>query len=272
MKILDGEKLSEKILLQLKEKIEGKKLQLKAVVVLIGESDVSKSYVGKKKEACEKIGAKFELLNFSSDITQEKLEEQIIKLAKDQQVSGIVVQLPIPKNLDTEKVLNLIPINKDIDVLSEMAVKSFASGESKIFPPVVGAIEELLIENNISLDNKKIVVLGKGRLVGKPVISWLKNLNCDFEVIDRSTENIAEITKTADVIISGVGVPGIIKSEMVKDEVIIIDAGTSSEDGKVVGDIDKDAYKKASFASMVPGGVGPMTIAILVKNLIDLNS
>lgn len=271
MTILDGEKLSKKILSDLKIRIEEKKLRLKIAVVLVGDSDVSKSYITKKREACEKIGIEFYLLDFPADISQEDIEKEITKLAADNSVSGIVVQLPIPKHLNTTEVLNLIPKEKDIDILSETAGKEFSAGNLIIFPPVVGAIKLLFEEYNISLENKKIVVIGKGRLVGKPIAAWLSNQKCDFEVLDRNTEDIASVTKEADIIISGAGTPSLITNEMVKDGAVLIDAGTSSEDGKVVGDIDKSAYEKASFVSPVPGGVGPMTIACLVKNVVSLN-
>lgn len=270
MVILDGEKISQKIFLELKNEIKEKQLKLTLAVVLIGESGVSKAYIKKKKEACENIGINFKFVNFNESDNEELIIEGIKNLASDLEISGIVVQLPIPKNFDNSRILNLLPIEKDPDILSDISFQKFEI-ENGFLPPVAGAVKKLLEEYDISLADKKVCVIGKGKLVGKPIAVWLKNNNMNFEVIDRSVLNLSEILKNSDVIISGAGAPHIVKSIDVKDGAILIDAGTSSDEGIVVGDIDKDAYEKASFVAPVPGGVGPVAIAYLLKNLVDLN-
>lgn len=270
MILIDGNKLSKKILNNVKQEIQKKQLKLKLAVVLVGNTAVSKSYINKKKEACEFAGIDFELLNFPEEISEEDLKKEVVKLAEDNNVSGIVIQLPLPQNFNSQKILDLIPAEKDIDVLSETSFEKFSKKELPIFPPVVGAVKNLLEEYNVNIENKRIAVIGKGKLVGKPLAAWLKNIKADFSVIDRTVENISEITKKADVIISGAGSLGLIKKDMIKDGAVLIDAGASSEEGEIKGDIDKDCYEKASFVAPVPGGVGPVTIACLIDNLLNI--
>jgi len=271
MIILDGNKLSKEILMEISEEIKKKQLRLKIAVILVGNSLVSSSYIRKKQEACEAVGVGFKLFNFSSEIDGGELSEAIKKIINDKNFSGVVVQLPLPSKFNTAEILNFIPVEKDIDVLSDKSFADFSMGSLPIFPPVVGAIKYLLERYEISIVNKKMALVGKGKLVGRPLSVWLKNNRADFSFIDKSVDNIPDFTKNADIVISGTGCPGLIKKDMVKDGVILIDVGTSSEEGKIRGDIDMDAYKKASYVAPVPGGVGPLTVACLIDNLIKLN-
>lgn len=263
MIILDGKKLSEKILSNLKKRI---KKQLKLAVVLVGDNPVSQVYIRQKKEACQKIGIDFELFKFPSKISRTKLKKEIEEIVKKPKVSGVIIQLPLPKDFNSQEFLNLIPLEKDIDVLSS------ASRTLAISPPVVEGIKRLLKEYKISIKDKKIVLVGAGRLVGKPLSIWLAKQEADFSLVDKSLKDISQYTKNADIIISGAGSPNLIKEEMIKRGVVLIDAGTSSEKGKIVGDIDSNAYKKASYVAPVPEGVGPMTVACLLDNLVKLNT
>lgn len=261
MILIDGDRLAREILEGIKAK------QLKLAVILVDKSEVSKSYISKKREMCEKVGIGFELFNFSLDAKQEEIKNKIEELNNDKSVSGIVVQLPLPKNIDTPSILNAVL--KDPDVLSEASFNNFSKNIG-ILPPVVKAIKYIFDKYRIDLNGKKIVLIGKGRLVGKPLSVWLSSLGADFKIVDRSTESISDFTKDADIIISGAGSSGIIQKDMVKEGVILIDAGTSSEEGKVKGDIDKEAYGKASYVAPVPGGLGPLTVACLIDNLAKL--
>ena len=238
-KILDGKKLAEKILRNLKKEVEKKQLKLKLAVVLVGNDFSSKVFIRKKQEACEKIGVGFELFKFSAKISTSGLKKEIKKIGKDPIVSGIVIQLPLPKKFNTDEILNLIPPKKNIEIIS----------------PVVCAIERLLKEYKISLLAKKVVLVGRGRLVGQPLAAWFKKQKIDFSNIDK--------IKQADIVISGVGKQNLITGEMVKRRVVVIDVG---------GDVDFQAVsKKASYISPVPGGVGPLTVACLLKNLAKLS-
>lgn len=239
MRILDGKKLSEKILKNLKKEIEKKQLKLKLAIILVGEDSDSKIFVKQKKKACEKVGIDFELFKFSSKISNSELKKEIKKIVQKSDINGIVVQLPLPKNLHTEEILNLIPKEKDAEIVS----------------PVVCAVDRILKNYKISLRNKNIVLIGKGRLVGQPVAIWLKKRNLKFSDIDK--------IKNADIVISGVGKPDLIKGKMVKKGVVVIDIGK---------DVDfKSVFKKASYITPVPGGVGPVTVACLIENLVKLN-
>ena len=265
--ILDGKKLSNKILNNLKAEIKKKRLKLKLAVILIGDNKISQIYIREKKNACLKIGIGFELFRFPLDISQSDLRKEIVKIVKNPENSGVVIQLPLPKHFNSQEILNLIPPEKDIDVLSGK------SSSFSIISPVVKAISELLKEYKISLKNKNIVVVGKGKLVGQPLILWLEKEKANFSVIDQKTKDISIFTKKADIIISGTGKPNLITGNTIKEGAIVIDAGTSSESGRTIGDVDFESVsKKAKYITLVRGGVGPMTVACLLKNLVKLNS
>lgn len=271
MIILDGNKLSKKILEDIAKEIKKRHLLLRLAVVLVGDNSVSRSYTTKKQQACEAVGIDFKLFNFPSDIDDSEFKKEIKKIVDDKSISGVVIQLPLPPKFDTSEILNFIPADKDIDVLSSANFEKFSKNELPILPPVVGAIKRLFEEYKISIKNKKITLIGRGRLVGRPLSVWLENNKIKFFLADKKTEDISKFTKESDIIISGAGCGGLIKEDMVKRGAVLVDVGTSSEEGKVKGDIDPSSYQKSSYVAPVPGGVGPMTVAILVENLLKLN-
>lgn len=232
--IIDGKQISEKILSKVEDKIKNEQLKLKLAVVLVGDDASSKIYVRKKGEAAERVGVDFELFEFPEDIKEEELIQEIKNIADDFSINGIVIQLPLPEKFDTDEILNLVPMDKDVESIS----------------PVVSAIEYILDEYNISLQGKKIVVVGKGVLVGIPVGEWLFKQGLTFSGI----EDIQE----ADVIISGVGQKDLITKDMVKEGAVVIDVG---------GDVSFDVKEKAGYITPVIGGVGPVTVACLLENL-----
>jgi len=240
--IIDGRKISEKILNRIEKEIKEKKLKLKLVVILVGDDPQSKIYVKKKGEACKKIGVDFELYQFPKNINEEDLAKKIQELAEDKEITGIVVQLPLPKQIDTDKILNMVSQKKDIE--------GFISENES---PIVSAVKYVLEEYGISLENKKIALIGKGRLVGTPVGNWLKDNNLIF----------SDETEDADIIISGVGKRNLINKEMVKEGVIIIDIG---------GDVASEVESKAKLFTPIIGGVGPVTVACLLENLVKNGS
>ncbi len=268
-KLIDGKKLAEKILKSIKKQIKSRRLKLRLAVVLVGENSVSRVFIRKKKETCEKVGIDFKLYQFEKNIILQGLKNAVEKIAEEKDNSGVVIQLPLPGNFNGQEILNLIPPEKDIDCLSRGNLDNFYGGKSLILPPVVGAVSHLLREYKILVKRKNIVVIGAGRLVGQPVSKWLLSKKARVLVVDKFTKNISSLTKKADIIISGVGKPGLITGDMVKSGVVIIDAGTIVEGNKLKGDIDfKSVSKRASYITPVPGGVGPMTIACLLENLI----
>jgi len=284
MRILDGKKLSEKILADLKKGIKKSKLKLTLAVVQVGENPVSQIFINQKKKASEKIGINFKLFKFSAKISLKKLKKEIEEIVEDPTNSGLVIQLPLPKKFSTEDFLNLISEEKDIDVLSEKNLGKFYQGTLKILPPTVDGILRLLKNYQIDLRGKNVVIIGAGRLIGFPLALQLLKEKTTISVLNEFTRNTPFFTKKADILVTGVGWPNLIKSDLVKRGVIVVDAGTSMKKGKprrnafstlrgrLVGDVEfKSVSKKASYITPVPGGVGPMTVACLLENLVKLN-
>lgn len=271
MKILDGKKLSEKILKRLKKEIKKEKLKLRLVVIQVDRDPISKIFINQKEKVCRNVGIDFKLYQFPKNINQDLLKEKIQKIAKSRLNSGIIIQLPLPRKFDTKAILNIIPQEKDIDVLSEKNQAQFYLGNLKILPPTLSGIIKLLKEYKIKIKGKHFVVMGAGRLIGLPLAFWLLRQKTTVSVLEKFTPDISFFTKKADILISGVGKPGLISGPMVKKGVVVIDAGLALKRGKLRGDVDFESVsKKASYITPVPGGVGPMTVACLLKNLIKL--
>ena len=272
MKILNGKKLSEKILVNLKKEIKKSKLKLRLAVVQVGENPVTQIFINQKKKACEKTGINFKLFKFPAKIGNPELKREIEKIVKNPANSGIIIQLPLPKKFLPEEFLNLIPEEKDIDVLSEKSLGKFYQGTLKILPPTVSGILQLLKKYKIELKGKNVVIVGAGRLVGFPLAIQLLKEKATLSVLNEFTRDAPFFIKKADILVSGVGRPDLIKGGLVKKGIVIIDAGCSIKKGKLVGDVDfKSVSKKASYITPVPGGVGPMTVACLLENLFKLN-
>lgn len=272
MKILDGKKLSEEILANLKKEVKNRHLKLKLAVVLVGGDPVSRIFINQKRKACEKVGINFELFRFLVEIGSLSLKKEIEKIVCSPGNSGVIIQLPLPKKFNTEEFLNLIPGEKDVDVLSEASLGKFCQGALRILPPTVAGILRLLEYYKISLKGKNIVIVGAGRLVGFPLALQLLKEKATVSVLNEWTRDTIFFTKKADILISGVGQANLIKGNMVKKGAVVIDAGSSIESGKSVGDVDfKSVSKKASYITPVPGGVGPMTVACLLENLVKIN-
>jgi methylenetetrahydrofolate dehydrogenase (NADP+)/methenyltetrahydrofolate cyclohydrolase len=272
MNILDGKELSVKILEKIKKEIAEGKMNLSLAVVQVGENPVSKAYINQKEKICKAIGITFILYRFPKDITTEKLKVEIQKISENSDISGIIIQLPLPKKIDSQEALNAIPLEKDIDCLSEESFGKFSDGDLAILPPVVGAVSKLLREYKIKIKGKNVVLVGAGKLVGRPLMIWFSHEGAVATVVDKKTKNPESFTKKADILISGVGRPNLITGSMIKKGAVVIDAGTAAEKGKIKGDVDfKSVSKKASYITPVPGGVGPMTVACLIENLVILN-
>ena len=268
-KILQGEEIAKRILEDLKKSVAGRPLKL--AVVQVGENAASGIYIRKKEEAAEQLGIDFELHKLPHDILQAEIKSRVEAIGKDKTVSGMIVQLPLPKHLNQQEVLDVIPIEKDVDVLSSASFGLFVLGKSQMLPPTVGAVSLLLKEIGKELKGKKVAIVGAGRLVGLPLSIWCMREKATVTVANEYTRDISSITKKADVLISGVGKKGLIKGSMVKKGAVVVDAGTSVEAGVAKGDIDfESVVKKASFVTPVPGGVGPLTVACLFRNVVAL--
>lgn len=271
--IVDGKKLAQEIESELLEKL--KTLPVKRVVfVMFGENTASRQFMGIKSRTAERLGIQSLIQVFPETTTTNEAVSVIKNLGTD--MDGVVVQLPLPKHLDTELILNAIPLEKDIDILGSSAIEQYVSGVSNRIAPVAGAVQTILNSINIDLNNKKIVIVGNGNLVGKPVAQMFSREHIPCTIIDKDT-NLAERSlhlSTADIIISGIGVPHFITPNMIKPGVVLIDAGTSDlpaqagQSGKLVGDIDPACAEIASYITPVPGGVGPVTVVKLFINLV----
>jgi methylenetetrahydrofolate dehydrogenase (NADP+) / methenyltetrahydrofolate cyclohydrolase len=268
-KLLSGEKIAEKILRRIKRQRFVKKPKL--IVVQVGSNAVSSSYIREKEKAAKLVGIEFELLKHAKGTSQVKVKEEIFKVSRNPHVSGLVVQLPLPAKFQWQEIVDEIPEEKDADLLSSAAFGRFALAQSAILPPTVRAIALLLEENNIAVQGKRVVVIGAGRLVGLPLALWLLRNNATVTVANEYTRNLASLTKEADILVSGAGKPGLVRSSMVKKGAVVIDAGTSAEKGGIRGDVDFNrVIHKARYITPVPGGVGPLTVACLLENVVHL--
>ncbi len=265
--IINGNKINEEIREELRSQAKG----LSLAIVWVGDDPVSAKYIEKKKKFGEAIGVGVNVFKYGVGILTGELCTELRKIL-DNKPSGIIVQLPLPKNIDTDTILNMLPIDKDVDLLSERAYQDFVDGKSMILPPVVGAIKKIFNIGGPTSDIKglNVVIVGRGKLVGKPSAVWFARQGAKVDLLGRDTVDLSPFTKKADLIISGAGVPNLIKPDMVRDGVIIIDAATSDVSGQIVGDVDPACAEKAKIFSPVPGGVGTITVAMLFKNLIML--
>jgi len=271
-KILDGRKLAEKILEKLRKEIKNQKVKLRLAIILAGNGQISRIFIHGIEKDSQIAGIDFKLYKFPAKITSQKLKKEIEKIIKNPANSGIIIQLPLPKQFQPEQFLNLIPEGKDVNVLSEKSLGKFYQGTLKILPPTVEGILELLKNYKIKLKRKDIVIVGVGRLVGFPLATQLLREKATVSVLNEFTKDTPSFIKKADILISGAGKPYLIKGSMIKKGAVIVDAGTSIKNGKLAGDVDfKSVSKKASFLTPVPGGVGPLTVASLLKNLIKLS-
>lgn len=267
--ILDGRKLSDKIKKDLS--LEFSKLQqpAKLVVILVGDDPASKVYVRSKQRACSEVGVICEVVNMESTITQEKLIEKISELNNDKDVHGILVQLPLPKHLNENIIINTIDYKKDVDGFHLLNKGSLFNGLNSVVPATPLGVITLLKEYNIEIAGKNALVIGRSNIVGKPMAVLLLNNDATVTIAHRKTADLKQYTLMADIIVSAVGKPNFITADMIQDGAVIVDVGISRVDKKVVGDVDFDnVVQKAKAITPVPGGVGPMTIAMVLRNLL----
>lgn len=266
MSILDGKKIAEQMLYQVGTL--AKALPKRVCFIQFGDDLVSTTFVRRKSRAADRIGIQVDIVH-REDVLDTESALVVVRDVVAQEYDGVVIQLPLPAGIDTEALLNEIPLKQDIDMLSAESINLFVSGNTERFPPVAGAVFELLQSEKISFEDKRIVIVGGGRLVGMPVMQLLEQKHIPYDFVDRDTEkdDMNRLLAAADIVITGVGKAGLIDASMIKEGVVLIDAGTSAERGVLAGDVDTSAYEKASFYTPVPGGVGPVTIAVLLRNL-----
>ena len=271
--IIDGKKLAKKIREELKikcDELKQKGIYPKLAVIMVGNNPASKVYVRNKSNACADVGVEYVEYLLEENIEQEELIELIKKLTEDKTINGILLQSPIPMHLDINEAFKTITYIKDVDGFSPASVGKLCIGEDTFISCTPYGIIKMLEEYNIDLNGKHVVILGRSNIVGKPLIQCCLQKNATVTICHSKTQKLEEITKQADVLISAIGQPEFVKTDMIKDKAVVIDVGINrNKDGKLVGDVDFENVKeKASYITPVPGGVGPMTIAMLMNNVI----
>lgn len=270
--ILDGKNLRNKILADLKLKIQPLKVKPSLAVILVGEDAASKIYVNNKRKTAEEIGITSTVITYPKDVAEEILLQKIKELNDDGSINAILVQLPLPKHIDKQKVINAISPEKDVDCFTLENCGRLETGtDVNVYPCTPKGILLLLDEYNIDLDGKHVVVVGRSNLVGKPMAIMALERNATVTICHSHTKNLKSITKTADVLISAVG-EVLIEDDMMKDNCVVVDVGIfHGTDGKIRGDVNFETVsKKAAYITPVPGGVGPMTITSLMLNTFEL--
>jgi len=271
MQIIDGRKLSKEILAKVKNEVALLPFVPVFCDVLVGEDPSSLQYVKMKAKTAESVGIKFQNANFPTSITTEQLIKEINILNKVKNMCGIILQLPLPAHINRQEVLDAIDPSLDVDCLSTIASGEFYKGEGTLKFPTALACMAVLDSLNLNLSEKNIVMMGQGMLVGKPVTAILKFINLSPFIITSETLNKNDIIKKADIIISAIGKGKYLTGDMIKKGAIVIDAGTSEYEGGIVGDVDLESVKNvASYVSPVPGGVGPVTVAMLLNNVLKV--
>jgi len=272
MTILDGKKLSEKIKEEVKKEVEELKksgIVPGLAVILVGNDPASQTYVRMKKNACEKVGMYSIVHEFPEDITEKELFSTIEMINNNPNIHGLLIQLPLPKHIDTTKILEAVAPEKDVDGFHPYNMGRLVEGLDSFAPCTPLGVMEIFKEYNIDVKGKDVCVVGASNIVGKPMWALLINEMATVDICHIATKDLASHTKRADIVIVGVGKPNLITENMIKEGAIIIDIGINKIDGRIVGDVDfENVSKKASYITPVPGGVGPMTIAMLLKNTI----
>ncbi len=270
--ILDGKKLSIKILNDLAEKLAKLDKRPTLAVILVGEDPASQLYVGMKKKTAERIGMNSIIITYPENIDEKILLDKINELNNDKEITAMLVQIPLPKHINLKTVLETISPKKDVDGITPENIGRISIGaEPYAYPCTPKGILLLLDEYKIDLDGKHVVIIGRSNIVGKPLAQMVLNKNATVTVCHSHTKNLSDITKTADILISAVGVNKIIRKDMIKNKSVIVDVGVSKIDGKTCGDVDfENVSAISSFISPAIGGVGPMTIATLMSNTYEL--
>jgi methylenetetrahydrofolate dehydrogenase (NADP+)/methenyltetrahydrofolate cyclohydrolase len=270
--IIDGKQIATDIIAWLKKQPKPKRF---FAAFLVGENPASVSFLKRKEETAKELGVDFRLYIFPETVSQDKLRKEILKVTEHKKCGGAIIQLPLPASINPQYVLNAIPREKDVDVLGERALGAFYAGRNTILPPAVGVVDEILRIQNRELRIQDVAVIGAGKLVGKPIATWLEGKVAGLHVYDENTRDVRSKLKDADIVISGAGAPELFSAEDLKANALVIDFGYSKDSpGKLVGDFTPPS-PNSSFPilySPVPGGTGPILVAKLFENFFLLNA
>ena len=268
-KIIDGKKMAEKILEDAKKKVAALNPKPCLAIILVGENPASLVYTKKKHDACKKVGIESRNIRLPATAGKQEMIGAVKKLNSDKSVDAILVQLPLPSSIDEEEVLSEVAIEKDVDGFHPQNIGKLALGTPGVVPCTPKGVMRMLKESGVKLSGKHAVVIGRSRIVGKPLAMLLLNANATVSVCHSKTKDIGAITRQTDIVCVAVGKPRMLKGDMIKEGAIVIDVGINREGEKLVGDVDfEPVSRKASIITPVPGGVGPMTIAMLIENTI----
>jgi len=293
--ILDGKLVADRIVDGVKEEIQNLNEKTGKVpgltVLIVGEDAASQVYVSSKDKLAKKVGIKSEIKTLDENVSEEEIVEELKKLNEDPTVNGILVQLPLPKKFNTWNILNNLSPSKDVDGFLPQSLGNIILNRTSVFPCTPSGIIKIIEDYDIEIAGKDVVVLGRSFIVGKPIAAMLTNKNATVTLCHSKTKNLNEHLKNADMIVAAIGIPGFIKANMVKDGVVLIDVGINRLDKKeevwelcsekqikrfekkgyaITGDIHKNAFAKSSFYTPVPGGIGKMTVAVLMENTLQL--
>lgn len=266
--IVSGINIKNAILAELKLKIANLYPKPRLGIIYVGDNPVIDRFVSLKEKSALEIGVEILLKKFDASVSRDELKKEIIDILEH--VDGLIIQLPLPAHIPRQEILDLIPPGKDVDMLSSESRRLFFEHKLPIVPPVVGAILEVFERYAVILPGKKIAVVGSGHLVGEPFISWLTQHGIEPSILNSKTPDFEDQIREADIIVSGAGQPGLIQPYMLKPRAVVIDAGTSESGGTLQGDANPECGTRAGLFTPVPGGIGPITVATLFKNLILL--
>ena len=269
MEILDGKGLSAKLKDELKNEMDAYIKTPILSVITIGEDEASKLYVKNKKKACEYVGMSFLHFSYPSDAKEKEIIKKIKELNADENINGIILQLPIPKKFNQRLLINTISHEKDVDGLTDVNKGKLFNGSESIIPCTPKGIIEIFNYYKIDLTSKNVVIVGRSNLVSKPLLIECLKKDATVTMCHSKTKNLEEYTRNADILVVAVGKKHLIDKSMIKKGVIIIDVGINREDGKLYGDVNPNVEEVCSYLTPVPGGVGPMTVVMLLKNTFE---
>lgn len=266
--VIDGKAVSAQVKEQVRAEIEREGLKVGLAVVIVGNNQASRVYVNNKKKACEVCGIKSYEYALPEETTEEQLLELVDTLNADKNINGILVQLPLPKQINEEKIIERISPEKDVDAFHAVNVGKIMIGNYAFLPCTPAGVMELINSTGTEVSGKECVVIGRSNIVGKPMAMLLLHENATVTICHSRTKNLAEVCRRADILVSAVGRADFVTADMVKEGAVVIDVGMNRDaENKLCGDVKYDEVeKKASYITPVPGGVGPMTIAMLMKN------
>ena len=271
--VLDGSKTAAVIRKKIAEEVSRIEDPITIAIIQVGDDQASMMYLQSKEKVCKEVGINVDIHIFPNNTTQKEIVETIKTLNSDNTINSIMVQMPLPAHVDSEEILNAIAPIKDVDGLSVLNQGQLFKGLPAVVPATPQAVITLLKNNNIDIYQKNVVVVGRSIVVGKPLAMLFLNENATVTIAHSHTLNLKEVTKKADILVSAVGKPRLITSDMVKKDAVVIDVGINRVQGKVVGDVDfQNVSQIASFISPVPNGVGPVTNAIVLQNIINCYS